>query len=382
MSNFEDAFMQTEMYKNLSQDKVHGSTLMLRHYEANGKDFYLNPFTRLAEEMFNLGYEAGKEGEPLKPAYFDPTYPPSDIGMNAFGKPVPQERCEEGYNFLIETIGKNHTKVELEHYMALAVRAVEKDKAAEFMEHMNNILDVTGCYRLLAILCSGRTRPDPTPLGNKKDAIVYVETKPPYFFSQLRRGMAVQFKDGSTARIRDLAPPDDEGQAFYGISFDRTPNSPQDLTTGYHYAFGDYALISGECDNVPELSIDKIRIPKDDLKKNLNISLTWNANQREFGEPPQDSVQSYIYFGHQRRVDENKELFYCRVQFHRDLKRESLVLQQYNPIDLLKELEDNLGLFFGVQEVCVGVHIDMMRKDLDEYLKALSYGVPSLFIGI
>lgn len=378
MNKFEELFKATTLYESLSKDPVHGSTLMLRHEEANGVSYYLNPFTRLANEMFVMGYEAGKEGEPLKPAYFDPTYPPSDIGMNAFGKPVPQERCEEGYNFLLETIGKNHTNVELDHYMTLAVRAVEKDKAAEFMEDMSKIIDVTGCYRLLAILCSGRTRPDPVTIDPPKKEISFPV---PHFFSQLQLGMKVKFKGGGTAIISDLVQPDDQGQSFYGIGFMREEDSPHSLSAGYLYSYGTGKLIRGRCDNDEDLDIGAVVLREDLVREALRLHLEYPTNDKHYGEPHPENQQAYVSFGHQRLLDQNKDIYYCRAQFHKSLNRPSISEQSDNPKDLLRALEAHLGTFFGVQTVTVGVHIDVLRGDMQDYANILTYGVPRLFLG-
>lgn len=380
MSKFEELFKQTEMYKTLSQDALHSPTLLLRHHEANGKDFYLNPFTRLAEEMFNLGYEAGKAGDTPKPAYFDPMYPPSDVGMNAFGKTVPQERCEEAYKFLQETVGKNYTVVELEHYVTLAVRAVEKDNPNEFMEDMKHVLDLTGCYRLLAILCSGRTRPDPVTIDPPKEDKHFPV---PHFFSQLMLGMKVKFKGGGVAVISDLVEPDDQGQSFYGIAFMRDENhiAPESLEAGYVYSYGTKALIHGRCDNDEALDIEAILIREDLVRSVLNLKLAYHQNEREYGEPHPDNQQAYVYFGYQRLLSEDKGIYYCRAQFHRALKRPSIAEQADNPKDLLRALEAHLGSFFGVQEVTVAVHLDTLRKDLSNYANILQYGIPRLFLG-
>lgn len=378
MINFEDAYKHSMMFRMLSKDRLHASILLLTHQEAGQEPQYVSPYTRLAEEMYKLGYEAGKAGEPLKPAYFDPTYPPSDIGMNAFGKPVPQERCEEGYNFLQETIGKNHTKVELEHYMTLAVRAVEKDKAAEFMEDMSKIIDVTGCYRLLAILCSGRTRPDPVTIDPPKKEISFPV---PHFFSQLQLGRKVKFKGGGTAIISDLVQPDDQGQSFYGIGFMREEDSPQSLSAGYLYSYGTGKLIRGRCDNDEALDIEAVVLREDLVREALRLHLEYPNDGKFYGEPHPENQQAYVYFGHQRLVDENKEIYYCRAQFHKALNRPSISEQADNPKDLLRALEAHLGTFFGVQTVTVGVHIDVLRGDMQNYANILTYGVPRLFLG-
>lgn len=311
MSNFEEAYKNSMMFKMLSEDRLHASILLLTHQEAGQEPQYVSPYTRLAEEMYNLGAQSVGGVYPLHGRTFT-------LGAEKTDTPsLPTEKVDYA---------------ELE--------------AKSLAEHGN-----------------------------------FVPMKPPFFFSQLREGMIVVFKgSGKTSFIRKLVMPDDEGQNYYGIAMVATFDSPRSLTTGYLYSYGDVQLLSGRCDNNEVLDIAHIAIPKQDVKRLLNLTLEWDNSSIIEGEPYPEDQQGYIYFGHQKVASEGRDTYYCRAQFKKLYNRDSIVLQAESPKGLLQELEKHLHTFLGLQTLKVCVHIDTLRGDMQNYINILQYGLPRLFL--
>lgn len=391
MNKFEDLFKTTTIYESLSKDPVHGSTLMLRHEEANGASYYLNPFTRLANEMFVMGYEHAKaEANALQSL---------DSGMNAFGKPVPQHRINQAQDFLVEVWGGRKSGLEIAMHLNNAVRAVERDRPKHLFEDMGKHLDQTGIYRLLSLLTTGEAPQEPFSTLDYVTAETlvessysnlqksprtktgkYVEMRPPFYFSQLRKGMIVVFKSGHTSFIRDLVEPDDQGQSFFGMALEKSFDAPHDLVDGYLYSYGTRDLCQGTCDNTSDLDIDHIAIKEKDVKASLNLELEVDRDCFDQGEPPENAQQAYLYFAQQLRLEEGKTLHYCRVQFHKALKRESILLQGDNLGEVLDQLETHLPKFLGLTKVKIYAHIDTLRADAHEYSDSLQDTLGRLFL--
>lgn len=72
-------------------------------------------------------------------------------GFNAFGKLVPNNRKQIAYEFCKGFGLDNQQAWVVVHNVALLV---EKDKPYEELNSGMNYLDLTGAYRLLAVLCT------------------------------------------------------------------------------------------------------------------------------------------------------------------------------------------------------------------------------------
>lgn len=101
-------------------------------------------------------------------------------GMDAFGKPVPYYRRKAA-----EDHCKDMGLTDANKIMGMVQRAcdaIERDKPYEAMEAITAYLDLTGAYRLLAVLCTaeapaGVNEPEPAPARPKgqKHPMVYDE---------------------------------------------------------------------------------------------------------------------------------------------------------------------------------------------------------------
>lgn len=76
-------------------------------------------------------------------------------GFNAFGKLVPNHRIDNAIQWFSEITDKKYSAVEVTYYLTLAVKSVEKDHTDHLFTDLKDVLDITGIYRLLAILTTG-----------------------------------------------------------------------------------------------------------------------------------------------------------------------------------------------------------------------------------
>lgn len=75
-------------------------------------------------------------------------------GFNAFGKPVSQLRRDAGYK-LLQSFGLSSESAW--SCTESASRHIEKDRPHEAVERLLLDVDLTGAYRLLAVLCTDPT---------------------------------------------------------------------------------------------------------------------------------------------------------------------------------------------------------------------------------
>lgn len=80
-----------------------------------------------------------------------------DEGMNAFGKEIPNFRIEAAMRWL-ETDFPNKGPVQRGYILGCALRGITQDRPQSIFDDLKHVLDTTGIYRLVAILCS---EPDP-----------------------------------------------------------------------------------------------------------------------------------------------------------------------------------------------------------------------------
>lgn len=71
---------------------------------------------------------------------------------NAFGKPVPTERQVAALDCAVESIGVDALLAD--PIIRDAARYVELDQPDNALTVLRNIVDLTGAYRLLAVLCT------------------------------------------------------------------------------------------------------------------------------------------------------------------------------------------------------------------------------------
>lgn len=73
-------------------------------------------------------------------------------GFNAFGLPVPNHRKQAAYDYLRTDILLDAELAQ--HTVSFASEQIERDKPYETMETLQNVVDLCGAYRVLAILCT------------------------------------------------------------------------------------------------------------------------------------------------------------------------------------------------------------------------------------
>jgi hypothetical protein len=76
----------------------------------------------------------------------------SNDGFNAFGHPVPTERQVAALDTAVEVIGVDPMLAD--PVIRNAARYVELDQPDKALTVLCNIVDITGAYRLLAVLCA------------------------------------------------------------------------------------------------------------------------------------------------------------------------------------------------------------------------------------
>ena len=70
---------------------------------------------------------------------------------NAFGLPVPTERQVAALDTAVEDIGVDQMLAD--PVIREAAQWIERDEPAKAMIVLRNIVDLTGAYRLLAVMC-------------------------------------------------------------------------------------------------------------------------------------------------------------------------------------------------------------------------------------
>jgi hypothetical protein len=73
-------------------------------------------------------------------------------GMNAFGRPVPLARQCEALDVAVEVIGVD--PLFADPIIREAARCLERDRADQALLILRNIVDLTGAYRLVAVMCT------------------------------------------------------------------------------------------------------------------------------------------------------------------------------------------------------------------------------------
>lgn len=76
---------------------------------------------------------------------------PSD--ENAFGQPVPLIRAVNTLDVAVETMGCDPLLAD--PTITWACKYIEQDEPGKALTVLQNIVDITGAYRLLATLCTG-----------------------------------------------------------------------------------------------------------------------------------------------------------------------------------------------------------------------------------
>ncbi len=76
----------------------------------------------------------------------------TDSGFNAFGKSVPTERQVAALDCAVEDLGVD--PLLCDPVIRAAARYIELDNVHDAMLVLRNIVDLTGAYRLLAVLCT------------------------------------------------------------------------------------------------------------------------------------------------------------------------------------------------------------------------------------
>ena len=76
----------------------------------------------------------------------------NDSGFNAFGKPVSTERQVAALDCAADDLGVDPMLAD--PVIRNAAKYIERDEAAKALLALRNIVDLTGAYRLLAVLCS------------------------------------------------------------------------------------------------------------------------------------------------------------------------------------------------------------------------------------
>ncbi len=73
------------------------------------------------------------------------------VAENAFGRPVPTERQVAALDCAVEVIGIHEMLAD--PVIQEAARWIERDDPGKALIVLRNITDLTGAYRLLAVLC-------------------------------------------------------------------------------------------------------------------------------------------------------------------------------------------------------------------------------------
>jgi hypothetical protein len=73
-------------------------------------------------------------------------------GFNAFGKPVPIGRQVSALDCAVEVMGVDPMLAD--PVIQTAARYIELDKIFEAQTVLRNIVDLTGAYRLMAVMCT------------------------------------------------------------------------------------------------------------------------------------------------------------------------------------------------------------------------------------
>ncbi len=73
-------------------------------------------------------------------------------GFSAFGRPVPVERQVAALDTAVEVIGVDQLLAD--PVIREAARYVERDEIGKALLVLRNIVDLTGAYRLLAVMCA------------------------------------------------------------------------------------------------------------------------------------------------------------------------------------------------------------------------------------
>jgi len=76
----------------------------------------------------------------------------SNDGFSAFGKPVPVERQVAALDAAVEVIGVDQMLAD--PVIQVAARYVALDQPDKALTVLRNIVDLTGAYRLLAVMCA------------------------------------------------------------------------------------------------------------------------------------------------------------------------------------------------------------------------------------
>lgn len=76
----------------------------------------------------------------------------NDTGFDAFGKPVSTERQVAALDCAADDLGADPLLAD--PVIQDAAKYIERDEAAKALLALRNIVDLTGAYRLLAVLCS------------------------------------------------------------------------------------------------------------------------------------------------------------------------------------------------------------------------------------
>lgn len=211
----------------------------------------------------------------------------------------------------------------------------------------------------------------------------WVQMRPPFYFSQLRKGMVVTFKgSGHTSFIRDLVKPDNKGQAFFGIIFEKTFDSSRHILSDYAYAFGSRELLDGKCHNDSGLDIDYISLHKEDMSSTLPLSLTWYPNVSDNAPHMKTDSDAWLHFGlTQSPLGVTLENYSCSIQFADGLKREDFTIQASTPKVLIEKLRKCLPVFLGLRQVHLSCDEVLIRGEHQNYLSILQYRIPKLFKG-
>lgn len=73
-------------------------------------------------------------------------------GFDNFGKPVPLERQVDALDCAVEIIGVDPMLAD--PVIRDAARYIERDEIDKAMLALRNIVDLTGAYRLLSVMCA------------------------------------------------------------------------------------------------------------------------------------------------------------------------------------------------------------------------------------
>lgn len=77
----------------------------------------------------------------------------SPSAENAFGRPVPVIRCVAALDCAVEVIGADPLLAD--PVIREAAAWVERDEPSKALLVLRNVTDLTGAYRLLAVMCTG-----------------------------------------------------------------------------------------------------------------------------------------------------------------------------------------------------------------------------------